>query len=147
LAHITVTEGMHTRFCSLFAVGLQTRAVQALAWSVIADASTLSGQPAIRFHEWWALVHTAKDKAGWSRKMYALESPLAAAVGLPTDWSRIGYIIIASLDANWSECLSADALDPTLAELDHLVHAHIEGPGSTQAVNEPLWALIHSSPM
>ena len=136
LAHVTVTESMHLRFCTLFAIGPQTRAAQALQWSSI----PITGEPALRFHEWWSVIRAAKDKATWGRKLYTLESPLAATIALASDWSRIGYVIVASLNSQWTECLAVDELDPTLQDLVLLVQAHLEDPSAS--VDEPLWALV-----
>ena len=98
----------------------------------------------MRSHEWWSAIRTAKDKASWGRKLYALESPPAATIALASDWSRIGYVVAASLNTRWTECVAVDELDPTLQELVQLVLAHLEDPSAS--VDEPLWALVRPPP-
>jgi hypothetical protein len=137
LMHITVTEPMHVNFCALFAVGQGTRAVVALVWDTVAA----SGAPGIRFHEWWSAVRLAKDRAGWARKLNVLEAPLAPAILIASDWSRVGFLVAASLSDSWSEALSLEQLNPAMGDLATLVNHANDNP-STDHTAETLWINI-----
>jgi hypothetical protein len=111
ILNCSITKLLHENFCALFAVSPSSRAAQ-VPWRQTDDGSQLASAA-----EWWGAMRHAKGRDQWHRKLVALEAGGARFLPSCSDWDRVLFFVVASLNASWDDTLKEGEITSGLADL------------------------------
>ena len=110
--NLNVTPELHENFLNLFSIGSDARAAS-IVWWTSGDEVT----KCIRLAEWWAAVRHAKTRDRWAAKAESLGLTTAPLLAKISDWNRLIFFILMSLDATWSLAVSSAEVAPAARDI------------------------------
>jgi thioester reductase-like protein len=111
ILNCSITKQLHENFCALFAVSPSSRAAQ-VPWKQTDDGTQLASAA-----DWWGAMRHAKGRDQWHRKLVALEAVGARFLPACSDWDRVLFFVVASLNASWDDTLKEIEITSGLADL------------------------------
>jgi hypothetical protein len=111
ILNCSITKLLHENFCALFAVSPASRAAQ-IPWRQTDDGTQLASAA-----EWWGAMRHAKGRDQWHRKLVSLEAVGARFLPACSDWDRVLFFVVASLNASWDDTIKEIEITSGLADL------------------------------